>query len=53
MKAMVLSEIAPIDTRPLKLTELPLPEPEAHQVRIKVRCSAICRRESSSISART
>jgi propanol-preferring alcohol dehydrogenase len=43
MKAMVLERIAPIASRPLKLAELPLPEPAAGQVRVKVRCSAICR----------
>ena len=43
MKAMQLDEIAPIDSSPLKLAELPVPEPEARQVRLKVHCCAICR----------
>ena len=43
MKAMVLNEIAPIETSPLTLTELPDPQPAAGQVRIRVRCCAICR----------
>lgn len=43
MRAMVLEKIAPIDTAPLKLAELPTPEPDAGQVRVKVRCCAICR----------
>jgi propanol-preferring alcohol dehydrogenase len=40
---MLLDRIAPIDTSPLRLAELPLPEPQAGDVRLKVRCCAICR----------
>ena len=43
MKAMVLPEIAPIETSPLQLREVPTPEPGAGEVRIKVACCAICR----------
>lgn len=43
MKAMLLERIAPIETSPLRLAELPLPEPQAGEVRLKVRCCAICR----------
>jgi len=43
MKAMLLEQIAPIDTSPLKMADLPLPEPGAGEIRIKVRCCAICR----------
>lgn len=43
MKAMVLNRIAPVDDSPLELTELPLPQPQARQVRLKVRCCAVCR----------
>jgi propanol-preferring alcohol dehydrogenase len=43
MKAMVLEDIAPIDTSPLKLTERPDPEPRAGEVRLSVHCCAICR----------
>ena len=43
MRAAVLDQIAPIDSSPLRLTELPLPEPEAGEVRVKIRCCAICR----------
>jgi propanol-preferring alcohol dehydrogenase len=43
MKAMRLEEIAPIDSAPLRLAEMPLPEPAAGEVRIKVNCCAICR----------
>jgi propanol-preferring alcohol dehydrogenase len=43
MKAMLLERIAPIDTSPLRLAELPLPEPQSGEVRLRVRCCAICR----------
>jgi propanol-preferring alcohol dehydrogenase len=43
MNAMVLEDIAPIESSPLKLTERPDPEPGPGEVRLKVRCCAICR----------
>ena len=43
MKAMLLEQIAPIESSPLRLAELPLPEPAAGEVRMKVRCCGVCR----------
>jgi len=43
MRAMLLSQIAPIHTSPLKCVDMPMPEPRAGEVRIRVRCCAICR----------
>jgi len=43
MNAMVLEDIAPIESSPLKLTERPDREPGPGEVRLKVRCCAICR----------
>jgi propanol-preferring alcohol dehydrogenase len=43
MKAMVLNAIAPIETAPLHLRELPAPEPGPGEVRVHVRCCGICR----------
>jgi len=40
---MVLNEIAPIDSSPLEVTDVPDPEPGEGEVRLKVRCCAICR----------
>jgi propanol-preferring alcohol dehydrogenase len=40
---MTLSQIAPIDSSPLQLLELPVPEPQEKEVRLKVHCCAICR----------
>lgn len=43
MKAMLLRDIAPIDTRPLEAVDIYSPEPGDGEVRLKVRCCAICR----------
>lgn len=43
MKAMLLRRVAPIDSSPLELVDLPTPEPAPGEVRIRVRCCAICR----------
>lgn len=43
MKAMLLDEIAPIGESPLHLREVPDPQPGPGEVRVKVRCCAICR----------
>ena len=43
MKAMVLEEIAGIDSSPLALREMAVPEPGPGEVRLEVRCCAICR----------
>ncbi len=43
MKAMVLDDIAPIETAPLRLVELPDPSPGPGEVRLQVRCCAVCR----------
>jgi propanol-preferring alcohol dehydrogenase len=42
MRAMVLHTPAPIETSPLKSEEVTLPLPRAGEVRIQVRCCAIC-----------
>jgi D-arabinose 1-dehydrogenase-like Zn-dependent alcohol dehydrogenase len=43
MKAMVLNQIAPIEQSPLRLEELSDPVPGPGEVRVRVRCCAICR----------
>lgn len=43
MRAMVLEDIAPIESAPLRLRELPDPEPGPGEARLRVRCCAICR----------
>ncbi|MEA3311071.1 MAG: alcohol dehydrogenase catalytic domain-containing protein, partial [candidate division WOR-3 bacterium] len=42
MKAMQLSKPAPIESEPLKLVDLGMPEPGAGQVRVKVSRCGVC-----------
>ena len=43
MKAMVLQEIAPAETSPLRMMELPDPEPGPGEIRVSVRACGVCR----------
>ena len=43
MKAWILSKPGPVDTNPLRLTELPVPTPGADEVLIQVHACGICR----------
>lgn len=43
MKAMVLQQIAPIASSPLKLSEVAIPDTHNRQLRLRVHCCAICR----------
>ena len=43
MKAWTLTHAAPIESNPLELCELPVPEPGEHEVRVRVNACGICR----------
>ena len=43
MRAMLLHTPAPIETHPLRLEDVPVPEPAADEVRIKVHACGVCR----------
>jgi propanol-preferring alcohol dehydrogenase len=43
MRAMVLEQLAPIDSSPLRLIDRPEPQPGVAEVRLRVRACAICR----------
>src|SRR2546426_9460574 len=43
MKAMVLQRVGPVESSPLTMTDLPEPQPQAGEVRLRVRCCAVCR----------
>lgn len=43
MKAFIISDPAPIETRPLKLADLPRPVPQTGELLIKVTACGICR----------
>ena len=42
MRAMVLDQARPVDENPLRLVELPMPEPGPGQVRLRVHVCGIC-----------
>ena len=43
MKAMVLERIAPVSDRPLRLIEMPDPEPGPGEIRVRVHACGVCR----------
>ncbi len=43
MKAWTLTHAAPLESNPLELCELPVPEPGEHEVRVRVNACGICR----------
>lgn len=43
MRAMILENNGPIESSPLRMREVPDPVPGSGEVRVKVRCCAICR----------
>ena len=43
MRAWVLHDCAPVEHNPLRLQELPAPEPAEHEVLVRVSASGICR----------
>ena len=43
MKAMLLEKTAAIQTSPLRMADVPAPVPARGQVRIRIRCCAVCR----------
>jgi propanol-preferring alcohol dehydrogenase len=42
MKAMVLTRVGPIESRPLELKEVPTPTPQAGEIRIKIAVCGVC-----------
>lgn len=52
MKAMVLQEIKLIENNPLKLMDLPIPQPSNKQIRIKVTTCGVCHTELDEIEGR-
>ncbi len=52
MKAQVLKAISPVDNRPLELTDLPVPQPKAREVLVKVSACGVCHTELDEIEGR-
>jgi propanol-preferring alcohol dehydrogenase len=55
MKAMILPEIVSLDVtdEPLRLVDLPKPEPGPHEIRLKVLTCGVCHTELDEIEGRT
>jgi len=52
MKAMVLARMGSIESRPLELSEIPTPEPQAGEIRIRVTTCGVCHTELDEIEGR-
>jgi propanol-preferring alcohol dehydrogenase len=52
MKAQVLRQTAPIDSRPLALVEMPTPEPKAGEILVRVSACGVCHTELDEIEGR-
>ena len=52
MKAIVLKKITQVETKPLELEELPIPEPGYNEILIKVSACGICHTELDEIEGR-
>lgn len=52
MKAMVLKKIAQVETMPLELEELPVPQPDSNEILVKVSACGICHTELDEIEGR-
>ncbi len=52
MKAMVLNRAAPIEDKPLNLQQLPTPQPDSNQVRVRVTACGVCHTELDEIEGR-
>jgi propanol-preferring alcohol dehydrogenase len=52
MKAMVLEKTGPIEEKPLQMVDLPVPEPAAGQILVKVSTCGICHTELDEIEGR-
>ncbi len=52
MKAMVLARTSPIENQPLELREVPIPEPQAGEIRILVTACGVCHTELDQIEGR-
>jgi propanol-preferring alcohol dehydrogenase len=52
MRAMVLTRTSPMEDKPLELKEVPTPEPQAGEVRIKIAACGVCHTELDEIEGR-
>jgi len=52
MKAQILRGISPIENRPLQLVDLPVPQPKAKEIVVKISACGVCHTELDEIEGR-
>ena len=52
MKAQILEEVAPVENRPLKLMDMPIPQPRAGEILVKISACGVCHTELDEIEGR-
>jgi propanol-preferring alcohol dehydrogenase len=52
MQAMILKRVAPIEEEPLELEDLPIPQPDSAQIRVKISACGVCHTELDEIEGR-
>lgn len=52
MKAQILEKTSPVENRPLKLVELPVPQPGAKEILVRVSACGVCHTELDEIEGR-
>ena len=52
MKAQILKQVAPVESRPLELVDLPVPQPGPGEILVKVSACGVCHTELDEIEGR-
>ena len=52
MRVQILKEISPMESRPLQLVALPIPEPEAREILVRISACGVCHTELDEIEGR-
>ena len=52
MKAQILKDISPIESRPLELADLPIPKPKSGEILVKISACGVCHTELDEIEGR-
>jgi alcohol dehydrogenase, propanol-preferring len=52
MKAQILKQLAPVESRPLELVDLPVPQPGPEEILVKVSACGVCHTELDEIEGR-
>ncbi|MEN6385721.1 MAG: zinc-dependent alcohol dehydrogenase family protein [Phycisphaerales bacterium] len=52
MKAIIIDKFAQAEEKPLRITELPVPQPYGNQILVKIKCCGICHTDLDEIEGR-